>query len=286
LADYTPLFIRDILVTSESHVNRLTFESYGVRVSLECENPSLLDKALRLSEKALLGRLEFIENPSSELGYRFGFDLKGDTYYLFQNGEQTNHTTSEFVFFKYFNSMLRITVAENTVQNVFVHAGVIGWKGRAVLFPGRSFKGKTTLVAELINRDAEYYSDEYAVIRTDGRVEPFARDLSLRGIVYEYDEVEVPPILLGAKTGTAPLSVGAVVITEFREDACWQPKRLTTGEGILETLPHTIPIRAGTEMSLKILNLAFTNAIIAKSYRGDVKRDAVAILAFLDKHLN
>ena len=61
---------------------------------------------------------------------------------------------------------------------------------------------------------------------------------------------------------------------------------LTIGQGILETIPHTIPIRAATEMSLKILNMAFADAIIAKSIRGDVKRDAIAILTFLDKHLN
>jgi hypothetical protein len=281
-----PLFIRDILVTSESQVNRLTFESYGVRVSLESKDPELLEKATRLAEKALLGKLVLIENPTHDPGYRFGFDRKEDTLYLLQNGEQTNYTTSEFVFFKYFNSVLRITVAENAVQRVFVHAGVVGWNGKAIIFPGRSFRGKTTLVAELIKHGAEYYSDEYAVIGADGNVEPFPRDLSLRGVVYEHDEVDVPPVLLGAKIGTIPLGVGAVIITEFHEGASWQPDTLSVGQGILETVPHTIPIRADTKMSLKILNIAFANAIMAKSYRGDVKRDAVAILAFLDKHLN
>jgi hypothetical protein len=181
---------------------------------------------------------------------------------------------------------LRIVVAENAVNTVFVHAGVVGWKGKAVVFPGRSFKGKTTLVAELIKIGADYYSDEYAVIGSDGLVSPFPRDLSLRSYVVEHDEVDVSPNIFGAKIGVDPLEVGALIITEFAEDAVWDPRTLTIGEGILECIPHTIPIKADTEMSLKLLNLALKDAIIAKTYRGDVKRDAVQILTFLDKHLN
>ena len=81
------------------------------------------------------------------------------------------------------------------------------------------------------------------------------------------------------------MSVGAVIISQFDAESAFRPDLLSVGQGILETLPHTIPIRADPEMSLKILNLALKDAIFAKSYRGDVKRDAVAILAFLDKHL-
>jgi hypothetical protein len=264
----------------------LTFESYGVRVSLASKSTELLAKAVAVAEKAFLGRLEFIENPGTDRGYEFGFDMADGVFYLFQNGEQTNSVSSEFVFFKYFNSILRITVAENAVDRVFVHAGVVGRKGKAVLFPGRSFRGKSTLVAELIKLGAIYYSDEYAVIQQDGSVEPFPREISLRSVIQEHDEVDIPLETFGAEIGTLPLSIGCVILTEFRPDAVWEPKTLTVGNGILETIPHTIPIWTDPEMSLKILNVAFANAIVAKSFRGDVKKDAVAILAFLDKQLN
>jgi hypothetical protein len=161
----------------------------------------------------------------------------------------------------------------------------VGWKGKAVIFPARSFKGKTTLVAALCDQGAEYYSDEYAILDSKGTLFPFPRDLSLRNFHLPNDEVEVSPEFLGIKVGTVPLSVGAVIISKFEPDASWLPEIITVGTGIMETLPHTIPIRANAEMSLKILNLALKDAIFAKSYRGDVKRDAVAILAFLDKHL-
>jgi hypothetical protein len=274
------------LVTSPIHEGRFTFESYGFRVSLESGNSVLLRKAVQIAQKALLGRLTFIENPSGNFGYRFGFDLKNGIFHLFQNGELTNHSDSEYILFKYFNAVLRVTVAENAVDTVFVHAGVVGLNSKAVIFPGRSFRGKTTLVKALIELGAVYYSDEYAVIGIDGRVSPYPRDLSLRSYFVEYDEVEVPAAEFGATIAESPAGIGAVVITEFEEHSVWEPQKLTVGEGILETIPHTIPIKADTEMSLKILNLAYSNAIIAKSNRGDVKRDAVQILSFLDKHLN
>ena len=274
------------MVTSLSQNGRFTFESYGFRVSLESDDADLLTKAVETARKALVGNLTIIENPGSEPGYPFSFCKEGDVMFLFQNGEEMNHSSSEYLFFKLFNALLRIVVAENAVDTVFVHAGVIGLKGRAVLFPGRSFKGKTTLVAELIKLGVDYYSDEYAVIGSDGLVNPFPRDLSLRSFLVENDEVEIPPAKFGARIGVEPLRVGSVIITEYDQAARWNPRLLTVGEGILETIPHAIPINADTEMSLKILTLAFERAIIAKSYRGDVKRDVLPILAFLDNHLN
>ena len=274
------------MVTSEGQVHRFTFESYGFRVSLVSKHEDLLAKAVGVAQKALLSRVSIIENSASDTGYVFGFDFRDGVFYLHQNGLQTNHVSSEHVFFKYFNSILRLTVAENAVDTVFIHAGVIGRNGKAVVFPGRSFSGKTTLVAELIKLGAEYYSDEYAVIGSDGMVHPFPRELSLRSYLVENDEVDIAPEALGANIGDRPAEVGSVVITEFDDRSSWQPEVLTVGKGILETIPHTIPINADTKMSLKILNLAFANAIIVKSYRGDIKQDAVAILTFLDKHLN
>ena len=264
----------------------MTFESFGVRVSLESDSEELLAKVLSIAETALLGKLSFIDNPKLDIGYRFGVFLDEGIYYLFQNGEQTNFSKSEFILFKFFNSMLRVTVAENAVNSVFIHAGVISWKDQAVIFPARSFKGKTSLVAELIKHGAVYFSDEYAVVDLEGLVHPFARDLSIRGVTDEYVEADISPFAFGAQVAEMPARLGCVILTEYRNGRSWRPRRLSVGNGILETIPHTIPMRADAAMSLKILNRAFSNAIIAKSYRGDVKKDAVAILAFLDKHLN
>src|SRR5262249_17082640 len=38
------------------------------------------------------------------------------------------------------------TVARRSGQMLFVHAGVVGWRGLAIIIPGRSLTGKSTLV--------------------------------------------------------------------------------------------------------------------------------------------
>ena len=38
-----------------------------------------------------------------------------------------------------FESVARLSVAELAPRRVFVHAGVVGWKGRAIVVPGPTF---------------------------------------------------------------------------------------------------------------------------------------------------
>ena len=79
-----------------------------------------------------------------------------------------------------FESKLALHVASHAEELLFVHAGVVGWRGRAIVLPGRTHAGKSTLVAALVRAGASYYSDEYALVDGDGRVRPYPRALSLR----------------------------------------------------------------------------------------------------------
>ena len=48
------------------------------------------------------------------------------------------------------------------------------------MVPGRSLSGKSTLVLSFVERGADYYSDEYAVFDSEGRVHPYWRLPKLR----------------------------------------------------------------------------------------------------------
>src|ERR671929_229610 len=87
------------------------------------------------------------------------------------------------------------------------HAGVVGWQGRAILIPGRSFSGKSTLVAALVRAGATYYSDEFAVLDERGRVHPFPKKLSMR-LEGSARPRFAPVEELGGRRGTTPLRVG------------------------------------------------------------------------------
>ena len=112
---------------------------------------------------------------------------------------------------------LELHVAEHTPNFVFVHAGVVGWQGRAIVIPGRSYSGKSSLVAGLCHAGASYYSDEYALFDADGRVHAYRRPLRLRQQVPNVP-VRRPEDVQQAGTPD-PLPVGLVVLTHFAPGA-------------------------------------------------------------------
>ena len=71
------------------------------------------------------------------------------------------------------DAQMRLFIAANARDWLFVHAGVVAHGGRALVAPGDSFSGKTTLVRALLAAGATYYSDEYAVLDEAGRVHPY-----------------------------------------------------------------------------------------------------------------
>lgn len=64
---------------------------------------------------------------------------------------------------------------------LLLHAGVVGWRGQAILLPAASGSGKTTLVAGLLAGGFEYLTDDIAPMDVDtGLLLPFAKGLSLK----------------------------------------------------------------------------------------------------------
>jgi len=176
-----------------------------------------------------------------------------------------------------FESHLQLTVAEHARSRVFVHAGVVGWKDRAILIPGLSHSGKTTLVERLIRAGATYYSDEYAVLDERGRVHPYARPLGMRS-AESSNPKRVLPEEIGAKVGSKPLRVGLVISTRYKDEARWRPRRLTRGKGVLELMANTVSARSQPELALTVLPRAVESATILKGVRGDAREIVDSIL--------
>ena len=183
--------------------------------------------------------------------------------------------------------MIRVSVGESAVGRIFLHAGVVGWRGKAILLPADSFRGKSTLVAELIRQGAVYYSDEFAVLDENGLVHPFVRPLSMREIIKgSCIDFELSPEKIGATVGREAIPVGLVLLTSYLEGARWSPKLLTPGKGILEMIPFAISLRIQPEFTMKVLNKVARNAIIASGSRSNAKKFAKTLLDFVDKHVN
>jgi hypothetical protein len=161
-------------------------------------------------------------------------------------------------------------VAEMAHRRVFVHAGVVGWQGKAIIIPGRTFTGKTTMVAELVRAGATYYSDEYAVFDLQGRVHPYARSLGMRENGTSRQKRR-PVEDFGGTAGVKPLPVGLVVVTEYRAGARWRPRRISAGQGALALLNNTVSIRRQPAEALLALQKIVTRAPVIKGVRGEAK---------------
>ncbi|MGA1982992.1 MAG: hypothetical protein ABSG84_10975 [Acidobacteriaceae bacterium] len=175
---------------------------------------------------------------------------------------------------------MMIHVAEHAPEYVFVHAGVVAWERRALLLPGASRAGKSTLVAELVRAGATYYSDEFALLDSKGRVHPFARDIRMRRPGAP-DQVPLPLKQLDGRAGTVPLPVSMVIFAEFAEHARWTPEAVTPGRAVLELLLHSTPVQRTPERTLATLSATLRHARSWRSQRGEAAVAARSLLAAL-----
>jgi len=173
------------------------------------------------------------------------------------------------------SSDLQRLVAESSTKEIFIHAGVVGFRGRAILMPGSSQSGKSMLTAALVRAGASYYSDEYAVLDSEGRVLPYPIALSLRE---ERRVRKLSASELGGRCGLRALPVGAVILTEFQHGKTWQPKVLSPGRGILGVLRHMVQAQTRTEEVLQRLRRAVSRCIFLSGSRGEADQTAKDLL--------
>lgn len=173
---------------------------------------------------------------------------------------------------------LRMYIALHAPDHVFVHAGVVGVGERAIVLPGRSFAGKTTLVAALVQAGAEYWSDEYAVLDADGLVHPYPKPLSVR--INDTRETDEQPVeSLGGRAGDRPLPVAMIAFTSYRPGAAWALRARTAGEGAVKLLEHSVAARSRPEQVLAAVRRAATGALVLEGDRGDADQAASVLLS-------
>jgi hypothetical protein len=163
---------------------------------------------------------------------------------------------------------LELYVAERARRRVFVHAGVVGWRGRAIVIPGPSMSGKSRLVAAWLDAGATYYSDEYAVLDDRGRVHPYPRPLQLR---------DAPPASSPPVAGTAPLPVGLVMVTRYREGGRFRPRTISRGQAGIASLANTVAARHRPAVTLTALARAFAGARALAGVRGEAAEAVRAV---------
>ncbi len=176
-------------------------------------------------------------------------------------------------------SDLELWVAEHARRAVFIHAGCVVAGERAIVVPGYSLSGKTTLTAALVRAGAAYYSDEFAVLDHRGNVRPYPRPLSMR--VRANITERIPAAELGGRVGRGPAPVGLIAALEYDADAGFAVEREMGSRAALQLVPHAIPALSRPRATLLAIQRASSTAIAVRGKRGDADDAASALLDLL-----
>jgi hypothetical protein len=257
----------------------ICFTSYGARIGIRVNDPETLDSlADVLPPGAKPASSPVVDDLYSlRVGKYSGKMILRPYHLLYAGSWQLSRTMDLGEAMDQLESHLHTRVSMMARRYLFVHAGVVAWKGRAIVLPGRTMAGKTSLVAALVRAGATYYSDEYAVLDSRGRVHPYSKPLSIRGPNGQpprKQQVEE----WGERPGTRPLPVGRIVFTEYREGARWRPRALSPGEAMLAMFENTVLAQYKPDLALSVLCRTTSQATALRGKRGEAGELASQLL--------
>jgi hypothetical protein len=160
-----------------------------------------------------------------------------------------------------------------------VHAGAVLWGGRALLLPGGTHAGKSSLVVEFLRRGAEYFSDEYALIDAEGRVHPYPRPLMVRN-----GSLEQRPTLASdynAVVSAGPARVGWIFSLKYVGGDDLTVAEVPQSVALLDLLRNTPHVLADSPEIVDGFQRAVEGAACYAGIRGDVFHAAERMTAMI-----
>lgn len=248
--------------TQTNELHQIGFESFGVPVALTVPSAEVLARV-----EAILPPRRQVRVPSED-DQHFTLITRNNVIYRveYQQGSVSGSSDLEIAL-EVLDARLRAYIALNAPDHIFVHAGVVAYDGHAIVIPGTSFSGKTTLVAELVRAGATYYSDEFAVLDDEGLVHPYPKPLSIRTEGYSQTDHAVGTF--GGTAGDEPLPVSLIVIAQYAPGSQWSPRQLSPGEAVLGVLANTVPAQERPDQSLAAIRRAVDGAVTLEGVRGE-----------------
>jgi hypothetical protein len=250
----------------------LTFTCHGVPLGIRADDPGALALA---AERVPPGSRQEAARPRR--WYAVGAASDGGPHRLRAGAATVARAAALDDVLDALESLLAFHVATRAEHHLFVHAGVVGVDGRALLLPGRTRSGKTTLVRALVRAGAVYFSDEFAVVDAEGRVHPYARPLSVR-VAGADRPLRIAPAELGGRVSAEPWPVGLVAALRYEAGPRREPRPLSPGESVLALLDNTVLARERPDFALRVLGRAVRGARGVGGPRGGAEAAAGALL--------
>jgi hypothetical protein len=265
------------LQSADMSVQCLTFVCHGARLGIRAHDLCVLEHASGLLPPA--ARIETLTQIDAwyELSGGCG-EPENPRPHRLQSGSELIASSIELEpVLHELASSLHFAVARYARGSLFVHAGVVGWKGYAILIPGSTLSGKTSLVRALVRAGADYLSDEYAVLDHEGRVHPYPKALSIRNAAGVARLVPVEEI--GGRAATTALPVGMIVSTRYEANGEWRPRVLSRGQALMVLIENTIIVREQPAFTMDTLARAVRDAAVLAGARGEASLMADSLLA-------
>lgn len=262
--------------TDRTAPHQLAFDAFGAQMRICTNDPELLARVQSILPPGWHRR------PRRSAQQRFGLLDEGDDWYSIyrHDGACIHDAGGRELALLQLDTQIQRHIALEAAEVIFIHAGVVADGHSAMLMPGGSFAGKTTLVRSLVEAGALYYSDEFAVLDAMGQVHPYPKPLSYRPPdpgpdrdTFQYRVGE-----LGGIAGEQPLPVGLVVAARYRPGADWEPQRLSPGAGALKLLENAVPAQDRPEQTIRYITRAIAGATILEGERGEADETAGCLL--------
>jgi hypothetical protein len=263
---------------SPAETHEIRFEAYGVPIAVTANSREVLTLVDDILPPGATPR------EPTEGEHHFALTSKDNvTYRVWAPDGAVPGSSDVAVALDILDAKIRQCVAFHAPGLVFVHAGAVGYNGRAIVIPGRSFSGKSSLVAELVGAGAEYYSDEYTVLDERGLVHPYAKRLSIRQRTWNDPHVGDQHVsVFGGVAGEKPIEIGLIISTRYRPDAQWEPQEASSGQGVMALLENTVVAQERPDESFAALKRAVHGAVVLQGDRGDAKLMVDRVLRYLE----
>ena len=257
----------------EHPVTRSVLQAFGARVALSCDAPDLLSVIRSAFPSADGGSfLEPAGNLDPDVSYFLEAVPGGRELRFAREGSELARGAPDLVVRSLIDT-LHFDVALHARQASFLHASVVRWRHRLLVFPGRSRAGKSSIAASLCARGAIYYSDEFAPIDDLGRVMPYPKSISLReGLRPSGPSTVVHP----AGDGVAPAD--AVIFTSYQPNAHFQPLEIGFEAAALALIDNAVvAMPKPHQAAAAVARMLAHRPRLAQSARGEVEEFVEAL---------
>lgn len=264
--------------TSGSRISTVVFDCCGARVELHSNDRQLLQDLM-----PLLPPGSVVVSPGNvDATFFVQKSPNRNLYSIFQDSHNIARKGFVYRTLEEIASELHFAVSMFARPYLFVHAGVVSWRGRAIVLPGRSMSGKSTLVSALVDHGATYYSDEYAVIDRYGRIHPYRKPLTLRFAGETHRRFENMSVS-GAKRHGKAIVAGLVAFLNYKPNSHWNPDSITPAEAVLALFKNTIAAQTRAKFALRALSHFARRAPSIRGFRPDATVIASSLIDFVSE---